>query len=131
MATKTVSITLDAAGGIRKAVPADVGAAATAVADAQAAMDAVDQSATDTALGVLDADGASPTEAHVNDAVTAFATLDADIETARAAIAAVSLAAPAGLTVSVDDASITNLNQLRTALNAVYTHFAGQGMAEG
>jgi hypothetical protein len=44
---------------------------------------------------------------------------------------AASGAATGGLQVTVDLAQITNLNKLRVALEAVYTRFAGSGMAAG
>lgn len=70
------------------------------------------KTATDTAVGVLVADGAAPTQAHVNDLAAAWATLEAAID---AAVAQVS----GNLVITIDNANITTLSKLRKALRAI------------
>jgi hypothetical protein len=66
-------------------------------------------------VATLVADGASPTQAHVT-------TLNSDWGTLNTAVAAVSTAISSDMSVVWDNAKITNLNQLRAALNAALLH---------
>lgn len=87
----------------------------------------VDYSALDTAVGVLDADGASPTEAHADAVVAAWATLksaiddlhtavdaaDAGADDAVAGSQALQATVSGGLRVTVDLTSISTVSDLR------------------
>lgn len=117
MATKSVRATVDAAGSARAELVADVGTAAAAVS----------KTAVNAAMATLQADGATPTEAHVDTADTALIAYVAAVDASLAA----SGAATGGVQVTVDTAVITNLNKLKAALDAIYVRFAGSGMAAG
>ncbi len=121
MAVSAVGVTLGASLGEGKynsrAAPAnaDPAAAVAAVGAAEIPVAA--------AVAVLVADGASPTQAHVN-------TLNSAHTTLAAAIAAAATAAPgtANLTVSVDLAVVTTRNALRAALRAAREFFDSAGL---
>lgn len=114
MARRTIKVTLGnaltegayntTADSAASAVAASIGTLQTDVADA---------------IGVLDADGAVPTEAHVNTLVSAWALLLAAINVSP------------NVVVDFDDAVVTNQNALRAALKAALQTVAGSGLAVG
>ena len=75
--------------------------------------------ATEAAVAVLEADGASPTQAHVNDLRAAWNTLSADVTAVNAAIAS------AAVVVEFDPAVVLNLNNLKKALDSIYAQVSG------
>lgn len=145
MAIQALKITLGparangdyAAQGASTSQPSNASTAATetAVATAQASSPP-SQTATEAAVALLEADGATPTQAHVNSLrtvwntlVTAIGTVNTDVEAVRTAFdalvtaAGLLTAAPTGnLVILYDDAVITDGNKfaaaLREALNA-------------
>lgn len=78
---------------------------------------ATDQTAFETALATLVADGASPTQAHVNAANSAYTTLKGDF--------GVPLAAGRDLIVSVDLAKVKSASVLRLALDRMARALGG------
>jgi hypothetical protein len=106
--------------------------AATAIFLTTAADDAVGTASgalatdVDAAVGVLVADGATPTEAHVTTLATAWsllATAIADAKTATAAAKA--LAAPADAILDVNPAVLTTQNGVRAVLRNIEKQLAG------
>lgn len=119
------------------ATPAAAAATAvTAADDAQAAavLLAVDVA---TAVGVLVADGASPTQAHVNDLNTAWGLFETAFAAVTAATAAAVTAADAAETATgaqnavfdIDTSVVTTQNAARAALRQIEQAIAGSGMA--
>jgi hypothetical protein len=93
-------------------------AQATVLADvAQAAVEAVDDD-----IGVLVADAASPTQAHVNDLVATWAVLEP-------AIAAAAAQATGGVAVTIDLAAVTSVSQLHKIFSEIETAARGSGLA--
>lgn len=82
------------------------------------------------AVGVLVADGASPTEAHVTTLNTAWGLLATAIAAAKTATAAAKVAADGpDVIVEIDDAVVTTQNGARASLLAVLHTIRGSGMA--
>jgi|SRR5882672_2860840 len=81
-------------------------------ADAQATVGAMSVTATEAAVAVLEADGASPTQAHVTSLRSAWNTLSAAVTASKAAVPAVD--------VQVIFSTSLSRNQLRVALDAAY-----------
>lgn len=81
---------------------------------------ATDTAALSTAIGVLVADGASPTQAHVTTANNALTLVNADLP-----------AVQGDLQVSFDTTAITTINQLKRACDELLQAARGAGIAEG
>lgn len=80
-----------------------------------------DRTAFEAALAVLVADGASPTQAHVTTANSAYTTFAADLPATRAAATDVVL--------SVDLATVTSVSSLRRAVERLIQGFIAAGLA--
>lgn len=77
------------------------------------------------AVAVLVADGASPTQAHVNTLNTAWGLLATAIAAADAAGGAVNVV------LDIDEAVVTSQNAMRAALRKIMQAVEGSGMARG
>lgn len=76
------------------------------------------------AVAVLVADGASPTQAHVNTLNTAWGLLNTAIQAANAA-------ATGDVVVDIDNATVANQNAARAAVRKALEGIAGSGLATG
>jgi len=111
---------------------------ASRVGDTQAALTTIDtdldtaiaafvaKTATDAAIGVLVADAASPTQAHVNDLVAAWATFETAWDSAQVLLAAVAVKSTAAMAVIDADANFSvnttlSMNEVLAALRAFET----------
>lgn len=82
------------------------------------------------AVAVLVADGASPTQAHVNTLNTAWGLLATAIAAAKTATAAAATAAaPANIVLDIDTAVVTTKNGARAAMREIMRTLDGSGMA--
>lgn len=82
------------------------------------------------AVAVLVADGASPTQAHVNTLNTAWGLLETAIAAAKVSTAAaVVSAAPANVVLDIDTAVVTTQNGVRAALRSIDQALKGSGLA--
>lgn len=82
------------------------------------------------AVGVLVADGASPTQAHVNTLNTAWGLLATAIAAAKVSTAAaVVAAAPANVVIDIDAAVVTTNNGVNAAIRSLQQTLKGSGMA--
>lgn len=82
------------------------------------------------AVAVLVADGASPTQGHVNTLNSAWGLLATAIAAASAATAAAkTAAAPANVVLDVDTAVVTTQNGVRAALREILQAVRGSGLA--
>lgn len=116
MATVGITITKDSTGF---QATAGIGDQVAAVAAAQGAH----KTSFETALATLVADGASPTQAHVTSANSAYTTLKTDI-------GAMNL--PSGCAILIyDTANVTNFNDLKNALAAALNAVRGNGTLSG
>lgn len=129
--------------GVQGAPGSDqVAAVTTADTDAAAAKTALvtvqsggtDFTALDAAMGVLVADGETPTQAHVTTANSAWTTFKADQATAKTAVdlvktdtAAALAAMGADVTVIFDPAKVVTMNAMHAALKAVLQALDGSG----
>jgi hypothetical protein len=91
----------------------------------KAATAAIGKTDTDAAIGVLVADGALPTQAHVTTAAAAWATLEGQIDTALAAAAVGS--GSGDVLVTVNLANVATMNKLRKVLEAIVRAAEGSG----
>lgn len=83
------------------------------------------------AVAVLVADGASPTQAHVNTLNTAWGLLATAIATAKTSTAAAKAgAAGANVILDIDTAVVTNQNGVRAALRRLTQAVEGSGLAQ-
>lgn len=114
-------------GGV--ATPLTTTAAATSDAATAEGLLAVDVAA---AVAVLVADGATPTQAHVNDLNTAWGLLETAIAaTAAAATAGASAATAQNAILDIDVAVLTNQNAVRAAVRNILQSVAGSGLSTG
>lgn len=82
------------------------------------------------AVAVLVADGASPTQAHVNTLNTAWGLLATAIAAAKVSTAAaVVAAAPANVVLDIDTAAVTTQNGVRAAVREIMQAVKGSGLA--
>lgn len=108
----------------------DTAAAKTSIATANTAAIAMSVTATQAALDVLVADGAIPTQAHVNTAVTAWNTLAALIVTAKANVASAKTLVDTSDTSAGTAKTAVDLSDTDAAL-AVTASQASQGSFSG
>lgn len=81
------------------------------------------------AVAVLVADGASPTQAHVNTLNTAWGLLATAIATAKTSTAAAKVAAaPANAVLDIDTAVLTTKNAVRATLRNIMHQVDGSGL---
>ena len=115
MATSTFLATLSASLSAYVAPKGDSVAALSTLTGA-------DTTAVEAAVAVLEADGASPTQAHVNSLRTVWNTMKADAIVAAATVPA------GGVAVTIDLAQITTRTKLRAALDAVMFNLQGSNL---
>lgn len=146
MATQAIKVTLGPANSAGEyGASADSAAQSTAslaaaaeVAAVEAALAEVEETsepATEAALAVLEADGASPTEAHVDDLRAAYDVLVADLATIRAewdllvtALAGVAVNPSGNVIVTYDDSVINTGNKFRAAMTAALQGARSRGL---
>lgn len=96
-------------------------------AAAKAAATALTYAAFATALGVLVTDGATPTQAHVNTANTAWTALKAQIDTLVATAPASVTVATGGILVNIDTTAVPTISKL----NALFLNVEAAARAQG
>lgn len=100
-------------------------AAAAAVSVTIATLNGAHMTATEAAMAVLEADGASPTQAHVNTMRTAFNTTKADaLAVSNTAVVA---ALGADVTLVFDPAIVLSITRMRRIFDAYLTQLQGSG----